>query len=122
MKTVLILEDDAWLRESYQRVLKRAGYNVVVTSTAHEAIQCIDTMMPSVCIVDILLDGHSALGLLHELQTYNDTQRIPIIICSSLQHPLLDVRKLHNYGVVSVLEKQTITPETLLRTVNEVAI
>lgn len=120
MSTVLLLEDDRWLRDSYRRTLEKAGYVVTIATTAEEAMQQIDASLPDVCVVDILLDGHTSLTLLHELQTYVDTQSLPVIACTALSHPVLEEDRLHHYGIVRVLDKQTTTPDTLVTAVREV--
>ncbi len=120
MKHVLLVEDDAWLAESYQRTLEAANFRVSVAYSADEAMRHIETDPPQVIVVDIVLEGHTAIGLLHELQSYNDTEKIPVIVCSSLAHPALHADKLHSYGVRSVVDKATLTPEQFVLTVREV--
>jgi CheY-like chemotaxis protein len=56
--------------------------------------------------------------LLHELQSHDDTAELPVILCTSLAQriQLDDVRK---YGVVSVLDKATVTPKLLQEAVEQ---
>lgn len=119
-KTILLVEDDRWLAESYQRVLEKAGYMVLATELQEEAITLIEQHMPHVIIADIMLDTNTVWPLLHELQTYDDTRRIPIVLCSGLDHPALLAENLHSYGVARVLQKATLTPEELVAAVREV--
>lgn len=118
MSRVLLIDDDRWLCDSYRRVLERAGHEVVSAANAQEAVQLIDMQLPDVCVVDMLLEGHTAMGLLHELQSYTDTQSLPVIVCSGLS---LSTETLHQYGVVRVLDKQSLTPKQLVDCVEECA-
>ena len=122
MKHILIVEDDTWLAESYQKVLARAGYLAAHAQSLQEAIVQLEQGIPDILLVDVLLDSSTVFTLLHELQSYDDTKRIPVVVCSGIEHRLLDADKLHSYGVVRVLDKQTLTPEGLLACVKEVCV
>lgn len=120
MKKLLLIEDDSWLAESYTRILKSEGYQLVVTQYSEEAIHLIETEQPDAIIADVMLETNTIVPLLHELQTYDDMRVIPVILCTALDHPSLTVEKLHAYGVVSILNKATLTPEGFALAVNEV--
>jgi hypothetical protein len=60
-----------------------------------------------------MLEGHTIFALLQELQSYDDTRHIPVILCSALDHDVLSQTRLHEYGVVRVLDKATLTPDSL---------
>ncbi|MBQ3263998.1 response regulator [Candidatus Saccharibacteria bacterium] len=71
---------------------------------AMEAIS--DGAMPDLIFLDILLTGPDGFTFLNELVSYTDTARIPVVVVTSLeiQHDLSD------YGVVGILNKDTMTP------------
>lgn len=120
MKHVLLIEDDMWLADSYRDVLSAAGIECTVVATAEEAMDMIDAGTPDVIVADIMLGDHTVIGLLHELQSYEDTQKIPVIICSSIAKSAAHMQEqLHEYGVVEILDKATVTPESLAMTVQE---
>lgn len=120
MKNVLLIEDDMWLADSYRDVISSKGLECEVVATAEEAMDTIDARVPDVIVADIMLADHTVIGLLHELQSYDDTQKIPVIICSSLAKSAIHLQEqLHEYGVVEILDKATVTPEGLATTVEE---
>lgn len=119
MIKVLIVEDDAWLGESYRTVLGRAGCEVVAVNDAESAVQSIDFVRPDVIVADVMLRGQTVFGLLHELQTYDDTKTIPVILCTGLETRVIRPDKLHSYGVVKVLSKSTLSPAELSLAVKE---
>jgi len=117
--SVLIVEDDKWLAEQYQRVLSGAGYKATVSLHALAAITVIDDVRPDSIILDVLLTGTTAFTLMHELQSYGDTGAIPIILCTNLASELsLDEVKL--YGVKRILDKATMAPDDLVAAVKSV--
>lgn len=119
MKQVLIIEDDNWLADSYRRVLEKVGFEVAVIRYAEVAVDMLEIKRPDVILADMLLDTNTVLPLLHELQTYDDTKNIPVVICTALDSPGLDVNSMHGYGVVSVLNKTTLLPEQLVMSIKE---
>lgn len=81
------------------------------------AVQALDAGLPQLIFLDILLDGPDGFTLLNELNSYSDTAEIPIIIASSLSFSRQD---LLPYGVVEVLNKETMTPEQITDIAREV--
>lgn len=111
--TILIVEDDTWQAEYFERELTRHGYRVVVAGSAPEAIHRIDVVRPDVIVLDLLLPGSNGIALLHELRSYSDTGAIPVILCSSIASAL-SAEQLSAYGVVKVLDKTTIKTDDLV--------
>lgn len=114
MKKVLIVDDDAWLADSYGLVLRSHGWQVTVAGDAAHAIDLIDDIRPDVVLLDYLMPSSSAPALLHELQSHSDMAALPVVLCSSLglgEHRLEDLR---HYGVRQVIDKSTATPELIV--------
>lgn len=114
MNYVLLIEDDQWLADSYQVMLRAQGINVRQVSTGHEAMQLIEEEPPAVIVADVLLGDHTSITLFHELQSYEDTRTIPIILCTTLAQTKFSDAQLKSYGIISVLDKATLTPEHLM--------
>jgi CheY-like chemotaxis protein len=111
--SVLIVEDDKWLAEQYERILAQAGYKVSITLHALDAIGMIDKSVPDVIILDVLLTGSTAFALLHELQSYEDTGGIPVILCTNLANEM-SLEDLEPYGVKQILDKTKMVPGDLV--------
>ena len=110
-KSVLIVDDDKWLTDTFSLVLEKNGWQVTVCHDAHKAIDVIDEKIPSVVLLDFMLPHASGVALLHELQSYDDTKELPIVLCSSLN---LNQAALAEYGVKAILDKSTMTPLQLI--------
>ncbi|HZJ34404.1 MAG TPA: response regulator [Candidatus Angelobacter sp.] len=111
--SILVVEDDEWLAEQHSRVLTKAGYKATIVPHALAAIQAIDIVHPDAMILDVLLTGSTAFALLHELQSYEDTGDIPIILCTNLASEL-SIDDLKLYGVEQILDKTTMAPSDLI--------
>lgn len=121
MKHVLLVEDDHWLADSYKRSLEREGFEVSSVSDASSAMRMVEDAAPDCIVADVMLEGHTIFTLLHELQSYDDTRRIPVVLCSALDYDVLTRNRLHEYGVVKVLDKASLTPDSLDLAVKECA-
>ncbi len=106
---VLIIDDDTWLSDTFSRILKAHQWDVRVCHDAHKAIDVIDEWLPSVILLDVVLPHANGIGLIHELQSYDDTKDIPVVLCTSLE---IDI-PLKEYGIYDVLDKATMTPDIL---------
>jgi len=113
---ILVVEDDNWWAENTARTLEKLKHQVVTVSHAVGAIEVIDGFQPEALILDMILTGETGMALLHELQTYHDTSKLPVILMSSLDNLNLD--DLIPYGVKRILDKATMEPGDLAAAVN----
>ena len=105
---IFVVDDDLAMAECIARATKK---ETEIFSNAIEAMQCItDGTMPKMIFLDILLDGPDGFTFLNELCSYTDTEKIPIVIVSSLDFSNKD---LSSYGVVGVLNKDTMLPKEI---------
>lgn len=121
MTNVLIVEDDAIFSAYLQEVLEAAGFGVTQCRHAIDAIEAIDNNKPDVIFLDLLLPATTGLALLHELQTYDDTSAIPVILCTSLAD-VVPADSIRSYGVNHVLDKTTMKPDDIVAAVKRVVL
>lgn len=119
MQKVAIIEDNTWLRKSYERTLQTEGYITAGAPDAARAIDSIDDFTPDVILLDMLLTETTGMALLHELQSHDDLAEIPVIVISSIATHLI-ATDLRPYGVRAILNKETITPAGMIGAIREV--
>lgn len=117
MKKALIIEDDRWLGDSYDKILSKDGFNVLRAEDAATAMRLVEECLPDIIVADVMLEGHTVFALLHELQSYDDTQKIPVVLCSNLDTAILKKTKLEQYGIRQVLDKSLLKPDQFIETV-----
>lgn len=117
--TILLIEDDQWLADSYRATLSAQGYMVKKVTSARVAMTKIDEAPPALIVADVLLGDHTTFTLFHELQSYEDTARIPVILCTGVDTAQLSGADMRSYGIVQVFDKATMTPDQLLIAVRE---
>ena len=74
---------------------------------AIDAINSLSDPLPALIFLDILLPGPDGFTFLNELVSYPDTAQIPVVLVTSLNLPK---DNLQEYGVVGILNKETMKP------------
>jgi DNA-binding response OmpR family regulator len=99
---ILIVEDDASFAELVREHLTVAGYAIKVTTTARQALACIEQQTPSLVLLDIHLAGAiDGWDLLVQLKRERASWDIPVIITSVTENKKLGV----SLGVLDYLVK-----------------
>ena len=81
-KTVLLVEDDGWLRYIMAELLADDGYEVVEATTGTQALALVEERAPDVVVLDLNLPEMSGLEVLHELRANEQTLALPVIVMS----------------------------------------
>lgn len=83
---ILIVEDEHFISELYQRALVKAGYDVTVASDGLTGLQHIMTNSYDIALLDIMLPNLNGIDALKEIraQTVNNPLKTKIIIATNL--------------------------------------
>jgi DNA-binding response OmpR family regulator len=118
-KTILLVEDEADLREIYETKFKLDGYRVLSADTGAKAIDLALHENPQVILLDVILPGKDGFAVLAELKANEKTKNIPVIIFSNLGQDW-EVKKGQSLGAAKFLTKSNVTPAEVARAVGEV--
>lgn len=116
---ILVVEDDDWQAEQYERILEREGMRVEIVPHALAAIDTLDAAIPDIIVLDVLLPGANAFTFLHELRSHSDLAGIPVILCTNSADQINE-EDVMAYGVARVLDKTTMKPGDLPKAVKKV--
>ncbi len=83
MNTVLVIEDSLVEQKAIALSLHRDGFNVLTVQSGEEAQEKISTCQPDVIILDVVLPGLSGFEICRQFKSDPQTNKIPIIFCSS---------------------------------------
>lgn len=83
-RTILIAEDDRFLLKVYTAKLEQAGYEVVTCTDGVEALRLAVELQPDLILLDMIMPKKNGFDVLLELKANPDTEKIPVIILSSL--------------------------------------
>jgi signal transduction histidine kinase/FixJ family two-component response regulator len=112
-EAVLLVEDEAALRELEQLTLEEAGYEVYAAADAAEALELAGKHGLDMMVVDVVLPGMNGPQLVEELASRGFD--FPAVFVSGYGSDEVASRGLHA-GTVTVVQKP-FQPETLLRAV-----
>ena len=107
-KTILIVEDDEFLRSLTAKRLEKENYHVEVAVDGENAISVIETVHPSLILLDLLLPGKDGFEVLKKIRSTEATKAIPVIIFSNLGQKE-DIEKAKALGVDDFLIKANFT-------------
>lgn len=122
MANILLIEPDRVLAETYWRALESAGHLVVVCAGAQAGIMVADQIKPELVILELQLVGHSGIEFLHEFRSYNDWQKVPVVIHTQVPpSEFNDSAELlrHELGVNLYLYKPQTTLKDLVQAAHE---
>jgi CheY-like chemotaxis protein len=77
--TILIVEDDKPLRETFADVLRQVGYRVAAAENGREALDRIRVERPTFIFVDLVMPVMSGFELIEALKADHDLSTIPIV-------------------------------------------
>ena len=79
---VLLVEDDATVRDVVSRYLGDAGYEVAQVTDGRAGLQSTQERLPDVVVLDLMLPGMSGLDVCRVLR--RDHERLPILMLTAL--------------------------------------
>jgi len=80
---ILVVEDEAAIREMLNYSLGRAGFAVHEAADARQAQDMMAKMVPDLILLDWMLPGISGVELANKLRQVNRTSRLPIIMLTA---------------------------------------
>lgn len=115
-KKILLIEDDAQLRNTISSLLEKNGYEVLSLAEGDKAVRVIPVYKPNLILCDINMPNFDGFWVLHESRKIKLAAIIPFIFISS-NAERLDIRTGMDLGADDYLTKP-FTPAELLNAVN----
>ncbi len=80
---ILVVDDNADMRDYLKRLLVRQGYRVQAVANGAAALDVARRQRPNLVLADVLMPALDGFGLLHALRTDPETREIPIVLLSA---------------------------------------
>lgn len=117
MKNVLLIEDSPSEAAQFQNYLEEQGFSVLRANSGEEAEMKLKRQKPHLILLDIILPGESGFELCRKLRAQPETQKIPIVLCSTKKTEV-DITWGKMGGADAYLTKP-VDSQTLLETVSQ---
>jgi two-component system, OmpR family, phosphate regulon response regulator PhoB len=114
--TILLAEDDRFLRKAAETMLKRSGFSVVAAADGEEALRLARESPPDLLLLDLIMPKLQGFDVLQSLKASPATAGIPVIVLSNLGQAS-DVELARERGAADYIIKSNIALEALVERV-----
>lgn len=83
-KTILIVEDDQFLREMYKVKLELEGFKIITAEDGEKALKLIKTKAVDLVLLDIIMPKVDGFGVLEGMQNTDGKLDVPVVLLTNL--------------------------------------
>src|SRR5579859_825738 len=112
MTKILVIEDEAPIRENIQEILALEDFQLQTASNGREGLQHLKDFTPDLIICDIMMPEMNGYDVLMEVRAHPETTLIPFIFLTA-KTTLSDLRRGMNLGADDYLTKPFSTADLL---------
>ena len=117
---ILLIDDDQFIREMYEEVLKNAGYEVETGVDGKDGLEKIMKGGYDLILLDVMLPYIDGIGILKTLQeSKTEKTNGPIMLLTNLAFDPV-IEEAMQRGAVACLNKAEINPGEFLTKVKEI--
>lgn len=112
-KKILIIEDDFFVRDLYDRELTRDGFKISTAEDGAEGLLKAVEEKPDLILLDIMLPKMSGLDVLKKVKEKEGVKEIPVVLLTNLGQDNV-IREGFSLGAVGYLIKAAYTPSQII--------
>ena len=114
--TILVVDDESWIRQITVRVLRDSGYTVLEAASGVEALEIIRASGPvALVLADVAMPGMDGVQLAEAIRKHNSDQRVAFLSAYAGLIPRLEMKG----PPLPILEKP-IEPNQLVDRIREI--
>jgi CheY-like chemotaxis protein len=117
-KTILITEDDLFIRELYSKIAAKEGFTVITAGDGEELFKQAATIKPDLFMIDLMLPKIDGLTALKRLKNDPKFVNTPCVIVTVLEDPIKEL-EAKSAGAVAYLLKVRYTPRSIINEVKK---
>lgn len=119
MQTILIIEDDKFLRDLLTRKLIQKGYKISEAIDGEEGFKKIKEEKPDLVLLDLILPGIDGFEVLTRVKDVPELSKIPVMIISNLGQGE-DIERAKKLGVIDYVVKAHFTLNEIVEKVRSI--
>ncbi|OGY23878.1 MAG: hypothetical protein A2172_05075 [Candidatus Woykebacteria bacterium RBG_13_40_15] len=112
-RKILVVDDEAAIREIYNKEFSEAGFDVVLASDGEEGLLKAGEEIPSLILLDIMLPKMSGIDVLKVLKKNSLTKDIPVLLLTNLGEETI-IKEGFSLGANGYLLKVSYTPAQVI--------
>jgi DNA-binding response OmpR family regulator len=117
--TILVVEDDKFLRELLTNKIKKEGFSVVEAIDGENGLAMVAEKNPQLIVLDLLLPGIGGFEVMEKLRADSKTEKIPVIVLSNLGAQE-DMDRAYSLGAKQFMIKAHHTPQEIVNQIKKV--
>lgn len=110
MNSILIVDDDDQLRQSFEKLLSEEDYEVISAETGQQGIEAVRENVPDLVIMDVRMPGMSGLEAYREMRKLDPKLPVIIMTAFSTMDTAIEATKL---GAFEYITKPFEIPDVL---------
>jgi len=118
-KTILIIEDDKFLRDLIAQKLLREGFGIAEAVDGEKGLKKVKEVKPDLILLDLILPGMDGFEVLAKIKEEPVLAEIPVIILSNLGQKD-DIERGLKLGAIDYLIKAHFTPGEIIEKIKKV--
>jgi DNA-binding response OmpR family regulator len=119
-KLVCLIDDDANIRDIYQRKFLQSGFDIVSAKDGEEGLRAIALNHPDIILLDLQMPVMGGMEVLAELKKDEELVKIPVVILSNVDDEVVFSEIGKEYVTKFYLVKSLTTPQKVVSIVREI--
>lgn len=103
-RTILLVDDNKFIVEGLRAILKKRGYQILVSNNGLEALELLESTIPDLILLDISMEPIDGWETLERARGRPGCTQIPVIIFSARKN-LGEEARTNNLRVFEILSK-----------------
>jgi adenylate cyclase len=91
--TVLVIDDDAAVRDLMTRFLGKMGFHAVSAANGDEGLRLAEKIQPSIITLDVIMPGLNGWDVLGQLKARPELASIPVIMVTIVDNETMGLEK-----------------------------
>ena len=112
-KTVLLVEDNEFIRNMYQLKLSKAGLTVVEAVDGQMALDKIKASKPDLVLLDMMMPNMSGIDVLKQLHKDKLIPDLPVIVLTNIMNSQA-ITEARDLGARDYIIKTDLTPSQVI--------
>jgi len=117
MKKILIIEDDAFLKNIEGSKFSHEGFEVATAMTTKEVDASLKKGLPDIILLDLMLPDLNSVNLLKDLKKDSTTKKIPVIVFSNVAEDA-EMKRALDAGADEYMVKANFTLDEVVEKIN----
>ncbi len=121
---ILLLEPDTVLSRIYKKYLNEKKFEVIECNDSEMTLVELEKKLPDLIILELQIADHNGVELLHELRSYEDWAKIPIIINSLIPKNIIQISNkiMKQFLILDYLYKPSTSLDDLNASIQKVSL